>query len=223
MRISFVTKDLRQSYVPFVALTEAILPAGRSSRPVVGAGDFGWAHWYRHPAGPPLRRSTGEAGRIREGAGRRAAPSPAHGRCVVRSQLWCSYREPMKKSSAILLLVLIGWLVVREWRDSHHRRLARDVVHDLGGRAGSLPNPIPFLGDELRYEFHGTRFTSDDISRLAVLQNLSSRHWVGIMFKDTNLTRSDMVRIRRLLPGCRPFRVVDGERLRDAPLDDQAG
>lgn len=127
----------------------------------------------------------------------------------------------LKATLLILFALPIAWLTNRELRDSQNRRRAGEVVRDLGGKTGSLPNPIPFLGDELRYEFHGTQFTSDDISRLSVLQTLSGKHWVGIMFKDTNLSHSDIVRIRELLPDCHPFRVVDGERLLDRPADNR--
>ena len=85
----------------------------------------------------------------------------------------------------------------------------------VGGIAGSLPSPIPFLGSELRYEFHGTTFADNDLQRLSPLAALSERHWVGIMFKDTNLTSADIAELKKMLPGCHPFRVVDGERMLD--------
>ncbi len=113
----------------------------------------------------------------------------------------------------VLLLIPIAIVVVREAVNGHRRQVALDAVVSLGGKAGSLPSPIPFLDSELRYEFHGTNFTDNDLQRLSPLAALSGRHWVGIMFKDTNITSADIAELKKMLPGCHPIRVVDGERV----------
>ena len=98
----------------------------------------------------------------------------------------------IRSHRSIVIILTLGTLAVllaiREAADGRRRQIARDAVVSLGGKAGSLPSPIPFLGSELRYEFHGTKFADDDLQRLSPLAALSQRHWVGIMFKDTNLT-----------------------------------
>jgi hypothetical protein len=116
---------------------------------------------------------------------------------------------------ASLLLIAAVSLAVRETVDGHRKKVARDAVFSLGGQVGSLPSPIPFLGSELRYEFHRTTFKPGDLQRLIPLGVLARRHWVDIMFKDTNLTASDISSLRAILPGCHPFRVVNGERMID--------
>ena len=116
---------------------------------------------------------------------------------------------------ASLLLIAAVSLAVRESVDGHRRKMARDAVFLLGGKVGSLSSPIPFVGSELRYEFHGTNFSQGDLQRLTPLAGLARRHWVGIMFKDTNLTGADITSLRAMLPGCHPFRVVNGERMID--------
>lgn len=122
-----------------------------------------------------------------------------------------------RRSIAIILLLgtPAALLAIREAVDGHRRQVARDAVVSLGGKAGSLPSPIPFLGSELRYEFHGTNFSDGDLQRLSPLAALAGRHSVGIMFKDTNLTSADITELKSMLPGCLPFRVVGGELMLD--------
>ena len=116
---------------------------------------------------------------------------------------------------ASLLLIAAVSLAVRETIDGYRRKVARDTVLSLGGSVGSLRSPIPFLGSELRYEFHGTNFCQGDLQRLTPLGVLARRHWVGIMFKDTNVSSADITALRSMLPGCHSFRVVSGERVID--------
>lgn len=131
---------------------------------------------------------------------------------------WASDSMICSRRSIAILVVLatpITFLAVREAVDGHRRRVARDAVVSLGGKAGSLPSLIPLLGSELRYEFHGTNFSDGDLQRLLPLAKLSGRHWVGIMFKDTNITSDNIAELKVMLPGCHPFRIVDGERMLD--------
>ena len=115
----------------------------------------------------------------------------------------------------IPVVALVGWLSVRETRDRINKQRAYPVIRELGGRIGSLTPPIPFSGSELRIEFHNTRFKTGDFERLSVLEPLTSKHWVGVMFKDTNLSRRDIIELRTVLPNCYIVRVVDGERQDD--------
>ena len=73
---------------------------------------------------------------------------------------------------ASLLLIAAVSLAVRESVDGHRRKMARDAVFSLGGKVGSLSSPIPFVGSELRYEFHGTNFSQGDLQRLTPLAEL---------------------------------------------------
>lgn len=122
------------------------------------------------------------------------------------------------RHSTTILVVLatpIAFLAAREAVDGHRRQVARDAVVSLGGKAGSLPSRIPLIGSELRYEFHGTNFSDGDLQRLSPLAKLSGRHWVGIIFKDTNITSAKIAELKVMLPGCHPFRIVDGKRMLD--------
>ena len=106
------------------------------------------------------------------------------------------------------MLVMAVWFAIREYRDAINKRRAFAVVSDLGGRIGSIP--CWPLGDEIRVEFHGKQFSTDEPNRLAALNSLTSRHTIGIIFADTNLTRDDIILVRRLLPQCVLIRVVNG-------------
>ena len=117
--------------------------------------------------------------------------------------------------ATILVTVFVGWLAVRETKDRINKQRAYPVIRELGGRIGSLIPSIPFCGSELRIEFHNTQFNNGDLKRLSLLEPLTSKHWVGVMFKDTNLSRRDIVDLRAMLPNGHLFRVVDGERQDD--------
>lgn len=114
-------------------------------------------------------------------------------------------------AATIPAVVFVGWLAVRETQDRINKQRAYPVIRDLGGRIGSLTPPIPFSGSELRIEFHNTEFRNGDLERLSVLEPLTSKHCVGVMFKDTNVSRRDIIELRAMLPKCLIFRVVDGE------------
>ena len=124
-------------------------------------------------------------------------------------------RRKLKIAAIIPVVALVVWLTVRETMDRFNKQRAYPVIRELGGRIGSLTPPIPFSGSELRIEFHNTRFEAGDLERLSVLELLTSKHWVGVMFKDTNMSRDDLIELRTLLPNCHVFRIVDGERQDD--------
>ena len=99
--------------------------------------------------------------------------------------------------------------------DRYNKRRAYAVVRELGGVVGGLTSPLPFSGSEIRIEFHDTQFKGGDLGRLSVLRPLSSGNWVGVMFKDTNVSRRDIIELQAELSNCSIFRVVDGERKND--------
>ncbi len=106
------------------------------------------------------------------------------------------------------MLVMAVWFAIKEYRDDINKRRAFAVVSDLGGRIGSIP--CWPLGDEIRVEFHGKQFSKEELNRLDALNPLTSRHTIGILFVDTNLTRDDIIKVRHLLPRCVLIRVVNG-------------
>ncbi|MFG0333724.1 MAG: hypothetical protein ACF8TS_10210 [Maioricimonas sp. JB049] len=111
-----------------------------------------------------------------------------------------------------VVVVLATGLTVREARDRALRHEAATVVRQLGGRTGSLVPPIPFTGHEIRITFSGPGVAREDLPRLKILQQLAARHYVGVLFRDTNLTDEDIARIRAMLPGCSVHSIVDGPR-----------
>ena len=120
-------------------------------------------------------------------------------------------RHKWKIAAAIPAVVFAGWLAVRETQDRINKQRAYPVIEELGGRIGSITPPLPFAGSELRIEFHNIEFKNGDLKRLSVLQPLTSKHHVGVMFKDTNVSGRDIMEVRATLPNCAVFRIVDGE------------
>ena len=114
-------------------------------------------------------------------------------------------------AATIPAVLFVGWLGVRETQDRINRQRAYPVIESLGGRIGSIRPSLLFRGSELRIGFHNTQFKHGEIKRLAVLRPLTSTHAVGVMFKDTNTTRQDVIELRQMLPECAIFRVVEGE------------
>lgn len=112
-----------------------------------------------------------------------------------------------------MLVVSVGWLVVREVQDAANKRRAYPVIYKLGGRIGSLSSPIPFTGSELRIAFYQKEFSNDELQQLTVLNPLTSKHFVGVLFQDTNVTGDQIRLLRRQMPKCNIFRVMKGERL----------
>ena len=112
-------------------------------------------------------------------------------------------------------MVGVCWLVVRDVLQSQRKSKALVVVRELDGRMGGIP-AWPF-GDQIRVEFHERSFSRQDLQRLTVLNPLTGRNSVGVMFKDTNLTREDILELRDMLPHCVVFRVVDGKMVHDRP------
>lgn len=122
-----------------------------------------------------------------------------------------SRRRTMCMLAATLFIV---WFAAREFRDASTKDHAFSVVAQLGGSVGSIP--VWPIGDEIRIEFHDARLSETDLQRLAVaIKPLTGRHSVGVMFDETNVTRSDVLELRRALPDALIFRVEDGVRTDD--------
>lgn len=73
---------------------------------------------------------------------------------------------------------------------------------------------VPFwpLGCEYRITFRGSELSREDLRSLSVLNEMAG--WgndVGIMFADTNVTRNDVLELRRRVPRCHVFSVVQRE------------
>lgn len=106
------------------------------------------------------------------------------------------------------MLVVAAWFAVWECRDAINKRQAFAVASELGARVGSI-SCWPF-GDEIRIEIYGTQFSRADLHRLEAFNPLTSRHSVGILFVDTNITQDDIDELRRLLPHCVVNAVANG-------------
>jgi hypothetical protein len=115
----------------------------------------------------------------------------------------------------LLIAVGIGWLIRREMRDRASKARAYAVVREFGGSIGSITPPVPFAGSELHIEFKGKQFTEEELARLVVLNELTEINFVGVMFRDTNVSATDIRQLRQLLPTCRIFRVVNGQSQND--------
>src|SRR5689334_4199641 len=113
----------------------------------------------------------------------------------------CTFRRTI----AVALIAGLCWLVVRDVLQSQRKVEALALVREMGGRMGGLP-AWPF-GEEIRVEFQNRDFNRQDLERLTVLKPLTGRNWVGVMFKDSNLTREDILDLREKLPHCVVFRV----------------
>lgn len=124
-----------------------------------------------------------------------------------------SRRSATRGIALVLALAFVVWFAIREVRDRSNRERAFPVVGRLGGRIGSI-GYWPF-GEEIRISFANRSYSREELRRLTVLTPLADRHWVGVAFVDTNLNRDDVLYLRRLLPDCVVFRVVDGETVRD--------
>jgi hypothetical protein len=124
-------------------------------------------------------------------------------------------RKSVIMAIAVTSALIVGWLAWREGRDRVYKQRAYSVVKELGGRIGSITPPVPFSGSDIRIEFHNVEFRAGDLERLSVLQPLSSRNHVGVMFRDTNVLGRDILELRAMLPKCRFFRVVAGELQND--------
>ena len=125
-------------------------------------------------------------------------------------------RQFMKQRHFILVAVClaaiaIGWLEARDWQEQAERELAYSVVSELGGQIGSVTPPVPYSASEIRIEFKGKQFPVGKLPRLVVLNSLTRRNYISIMFKDTNVSAADIHRLRELLPKCRAFRVANNQ------------
>lgn len=120
-----------------------------------------------------------------------------------------------RKWIALVLILFVGWIVVREVQDAANKRCAYPVIVQLGGRIGSLPTPIPFTGSELRIVFDQKKLTNKELQQLTVLNPLASKHTVGVMFQDTNVTGDQIRMLREQIPDCQINRVVDGKSMDD--------
>jgi hypothetical protein len=132
-------------------------------------------------------------------------------------------RQPSMKSRrwwlviGLLLVAGVAWIGVREIREHGERRRAFAVVEMLGGRVGGIRSPLfPLAGAEIRIEFRKGEFIHGDLRQLAVLNPLSGRNWVGVMFKDTDVSGDEIRALHELLPKCHVFRIVKGEFLDDS-------
>ncbi len=113
----------------------------------------------------------------------------------------------IKQIAIVSTFVLIAFVAVRHYRHQQDRAKALSVITDLGGTVGSLPfEPI---ASEYRVTFRNRFFSRDDLERLVVLNPLSSRNAVGILFENCGLTPADIEYVRQLLPNIRVFDVVN--------------
>ncbi|MDQ3331683.1 MAG: hypothetical protein M3552_13680, partial [Planctomycetota bacterium] len=120
-----------------------------------------------------------------------------------------TYRRRWRLLLVLFIAAFSGWFLVREVRDRRHREQAFPVVKDLGGRIGSIP--FWTVGDEIRITFADRSFAREELARLVVLEPLTDRHWVGVAFRNTNLTDDDVEALGRIIPNCFIMRVVDNE------------
>lgn len=116
---------------------------------------------------------------------------------------------------ALVLVLFVGWILVREAQDAANKRHAYPVIDQLGGRIRSLPSPIPFTGSELLIVFDQKKFTNEELHQLTVLNPLTSKHIVGVMFQDTNITGDQIRTLCEQMPGCEIKRFTEGESLDD--------
>jgi hypothetical protein len=99
-----------------------------------------------------------------------------------------------------LAAIAIGWLEARDLREQAERKLAYSVVSELGGQIGSPTPPVPYSDSEIRIEFKGKKFPVGELPRLVVLNSLTKRNDIGIMFRDTDVSAADT--------GNRKFRIA---------------
>ena len=123
----------------------------------------------------------------------------------------------LRKWIALVLVLFVGWIVVREVQDAASKRRAYPIIVQLGGKIRSLPSPIPFTGSELWVVFDQKKFTNEELHQLAFLNPLTSKHIVGVMFQDTNITGNQIRMLREQVPDCEIKRFIGGE-----PLDDHS-
>lgn len=121
----------------------------------------------------------------------------------------------MNRRKWIVLVLFVSWIVVREVQDVANKRRAYPVITQLGGRIGSLPSPIPFTGSELRIVFDHKKLTNEELQQLTILNPLTSKHMVGVLFLDTNVTGDQIRMLREQMPDCRINRSVDGKSMDD--------
>lgn len=115
----------------------------------------------------------------------------------------------------LILILFVGWIVVREVQNAANERRAYPVIYQLGGKIRSHPSPIPFMGSELWIVFDQKKLTNEELQQLAVLNPLTSINMVGVMFLDTNVTGDQIRMLREQMPDCQIRRSVEGESMDD--------
>jgi len=119
------------------------------------------------------------------------------------------------KRFCILLAIVLGlfvgslifWLGVRYASRQRDISLAWPIIQEFGGDMGSIPCE-PF-GSEYRIEFCNRPFTREELERLKVIDPMTHRDWVGVMFKNCNLTTEDLDYVAQILPSARLIMLVD--------------
>jgi hypothetical protein len=110
-------------------------------------------------------------------------------------------RWPVRLGCTLLLVALVAGYT--DYAVFHARkRQAIAVVAELGGRAGSIGG-WP-LGEENRIEFRRS-LDDDELQRLAILNSLPRRNWVGVAFIDCDLSEARIEEIRGILWRCHVF------------------
>jgi hypothetical protein len=108
--------------------------------------------------------------------------------------------------AAVLLVVAVASSDFAQWHVRKQRAL--DVVFELGGRAGSIGG-WP-LGEEIVITFE-RELTDEDFQRLAILNTLSGRHYVGVHLADGNLSDTRLAWIQEILSNCHVHRQDRGQ------------
>lgn len=102
-------------------------------------------------------------------------------------------------AALVVLVLVLDYALVR----SKEHRLS-SAVSELGGQMGSLPT-WP-LGTEYRITFERP-LDQKELDRLKIANRM--RGWVGIAFRDCELSETERSTARKALPACHLFVVRD--------------
>lgn len=99
---------------------------------------------------------------------------------------------------ALCVFMVVAVLATRAIRHRRVRAVVLPVVFQLGGKVGSLPDPLG--GAEYYVTFNGCTLTRDDIDRLVVLNELATNGgYVGLSVEGATISDADREYLRHIL------------------------